>query len=124
MKPETQQWLAKADEHLGAASALLQLGHYAQCIFFCQQSLEMLLKAIWIERAPEGLPRRTHDLVSLAKELELGLSEERLKFLRLLSEQYIPTRYGDIPIEYSQETADNYLGRTKELFSWLRPMLS
>lgn len=69
MKDETQGWLDRAEEHLEVASALLGTDHYAQSIFFCQQAVEMLLKSMWIEQAYEGVPRRTHDLVSLAEEL-------------------------------------------------------
>ena len=124
MKPETERWVARAEEHLSAASVLLEQGFHRQCIFFCQQSLEMLLKAFWVERASEGLPRRTHDLVALSEELSLDLSEEWLEFLRKLSEQYIPTRYGDIPVECPRDSAENYHKGTKEIYEWLRQRLS
>ena len=124
MKPETEEWMARSEEHLSAASVLLEQGLHRHCIFFCQQSLEMLLKAIWVEQASEGLPRRTHDLVALSKELALEVSEEWLEFLRKLSEQYIPTRYGDVQVEYSGETAQNYEKGTKEISAWLRQRLS
>ena len=120
MKDETREWLGRAEEHLGAASALLDSGHYPQSVFFCQQAMEMLLKAMWIEQADEGLPRRTHDLVSLAEELRLSLSEEQLEFLRRLSEQYIPTRYADVSVEYQRQEAVEYLEQTRELFAWLQ----
>lgn len=124
MKDETRGWLGKADEHLAAASVLLGSDHYSQCVFLCQQTMELLLKAIWIEKADEGLPRRTHDLVSLAQELDLALAEEQLEFLRRLSEQYIPTRYADVRVEYTREDAVQYLQKTEELFAWLRQRLS
>ena len=124
MKPETEQWVSKAQENLDIAGHLLELLYPAQCIFFSQQAVEMLLKAIWIERADEGLPRKTHDLVSLAKELQLGVSEDWRELLRQLSEHYIPTRYGDTPVAYSQESAENYYERTKEVFEWLQGHLS
>ena len=124
MKAETERWAELAEEDRSIATAALEASFFRPCIFHCQQALEKLLKAIWIERATEGLPRRTHDLVSLCKELDLGLSEEWLEFLRRLSEQYIPTRYGDAPVEYSRESAENYHERTREIFSWLRQQLS
>jgi HEPN domain-containing protein len=124
MKKETLDWLDRAEEHLKAASVLLEGALSAQCVFFCQQAMEMLLKSIWIERAEEGLPPRTHDLVSLAQELALPLSEEQLAFLRELSEQYMPTRYADVAIEYSLETAEDYYRRMEGLFSWLRRLLN
>ncbi len=124
MKDETGEWLRKADEHLDVASALLDSDHYPQCVFFCQQAVEMLLKSMWIEQADEGLPRRTHDLVSLAEELTLGLSAEQLELLRRLTEQYIPTRYASVPVEYQREDAVEYLEKTRVLFAWLRQRLN
>ena len=124
MKDETRAWVRKAEEHLEAASVLLQGDLYPQCVFFCEQAIETLLKSIWVEHASEGVPPRVHDLVSLAEDLGLELSEEQLEFLRKLAEQYMPTRYADIPVEYSRETAENYHERTEELFSWLRQRLS
>ncbi len=117
MKDETRQWIARAEEHLDVAFALFESVHYPQSVFFCQQALELLLKAMWIEQADSGLPRRTHDLVSLVEELGLALSEEQLGFLRGLTEQYIPTRYADMPVEYSLEDAVEYLEQAKELFA-------
>ena len=124
MKPETEEWVEIAEQDLRAASVLLQSGLDPQCVFFCEQAIETLLKAIWVEQASEGVPPRTHDLVSLAKDLGLGLSEEQTEFLRKLAEQYMPTRYADIPVEYSRQTAENYCENTMELFSWLRQRLS
>ncbi len=124
MKPETKLWVDKAEQHLRGASVLLQSGLDPQCVFFCEQAMETLLKAIWVEQASEGVPPRTHDLVSLAKDLGLKLSEQQTEFLRKLAEQYMPTRYADIPVEYSREAAENYYKNTMELFSWLRQRLS
>ena len=124
MKPETEQWVEKAEQFLRGASVLLGSDLPPQCVFFCEQAMETLLKAIWVHQASEGVPPRTHDLVSLAKDLGLELSEEQTVFLRMLAEQYMPTRYADIPVEYSQEAAESYYENTKELFSWLRQRLS
>lgn len=124
MKPEAAAWLEKAEEHLDAALVLLKGGHYPQSIFLSEQAVETLLKTIWVERASEGVPPRTHDLVFLAEDLNLDLSEDQLEFLRALSEQYMPTRYADIPAEYTEESAENYYRKTQEIFSWLRRLLS
>src|SRR5712692_3500866 len=124
MKAETEQWLRIADGHLGSAGVLLKEGHYPQCVFFCEQAIECLLKAIWIERSSEGVPPKIHHLVDLAEELALPLSEAQAGFLRRLQEQYMPTRYGDVAVEYSEEAARTYHVQAEEMFEWLRPKLN
>ncbi|MGQ9571973.1 MAG: HEPN domain-containing protein [Dehalococcoidia bacterium] len=93
-------------------------------MFECQQALEKLLKAIWVEQAPQGYPPREHNLVSLAEKVGLQLSAEQLQFLDDLSRQYKPTRYADAAVEYSVEEAENYYRKTEEQFAWLRQQLS
>ncbi|MGH9198783.1 MAG: HEPN domain-containing protein [Acidimicrobiia bacterium] len=125
MKPDTENWVRLADEDLRVAKVGFESSLFRPCVFHCQQALEKLLKAVWIERASEGLPRRTHDLVGLADELQLELADGWVEFLRRLSEQYMPSRYGDVPVvEISRESAENYLRRTEEIFAWLLKLLN
>ena len=44
---EAQRWLETAREDLDAAKALLEKGKFSHACFFCQQSGEKALKAIW-----------------------------------------------------------------------------
>ncbi|MFQ5880461.1 MAG: HEPN domain-containing protein [Dehalococcoidia bacterium] len=106
------------------AEAALERELYSPCVFHCQQALEKVLKAMWIGKAPEGVPPRRHNLVELAEEVGLQLSPEQLSFLSDLSRQYMPSRYGDVAVEYSRQEAENYHRKTRELFPWLRQQLS
>ena len=92
-------------------------------MFHCQQSLEKLLKAILIERSVAGIARRTHDLVSLTEELHIEMPAERTRFLRRLTELYVPTRYNDEEIDY-EGTATEWVHQTEEFFAWLRQLLN
>ena len=103
---------------------LLREGFHVQCVFFCQQAIEVLLKAIWVERESFGMPPKIHGLVELAEGLGLEPSQEQLAFLDDLTNQYMPTRYADVPVEYSRNEAGNYFREAQEFFSWLRPHLS
>ena len=62
---ESREWLAKADEDLASARVLIDSGHIANALFFCQQAAEKSLKAFltWHERTF----RRTHDLEELGE---------------------------------------------------------
>jgi HEPN domain-containing protein len=94
------------------------------CIFHCQQALEKLLKSILIERSPTGRTKRTHDLVFLAESVEVSLSEAQFQFLRRLGELYNPSRYGDEDVDFEYALPEEWRRQTKELFSWLRQLLS
>jgi HEPN domain-containing protein len=88
------------------AAPALERSLYAPCVFHSQQAVEKLLKAIWAERSPSQPPPRTHNLVDLARELDL-LSEEWEEFLRKLSNQAVVSRYVGREA-YSREAALEY----------------
>jgi len=122
MKPETERWLRRAAEDMGVADAAWERGYDSSCIYHCQQAIEKLLKAKLIEKT--GRYPKTHDLPSLAEGSSLDLSQEQSEFLGKLSEQYLPTRYGDEWIEMPRETAENYYRTSRDIYSWLLQQLS
>ena len=124
MKEETGKWVGLAEDNLKAADALLMSGFHRLCIFQCQQAIELLLKAIWVERSTEGYPPRQHNLVTLAQTADVDLDEGHQQFLDDLSRQYIPSRYADAAVEYSRERAEYFHSSTREVFAWLRQQLN
>src|SRR3990172_2288866 len=120
MKDAARDWLRLAEADLEVAGVVIKQGFHRHCVFECQQAIEKLVKAIWVERTPEGYPPREHDLRSLAEKAALDLSREQTGLLDDLSGQYIPSRYVDAAVEYSREQAQSYYNRTTEVFEWLR----
>ena len=120
MKDETRRWVELADADLAAAKVLLKEGILALSVFHCQQAIEKLLKAIWIETRGEPSPR-THNLVDLAREMALPLGEWE-QFLGRLSDQAVASRYAGAE-GYSQADAQEYHRRTLELCARLRQHL-
>ena len=117
MKPETERWLEIAAEDMGVAEVAWEREYYASSLFHCQQAIEKVLKAGLVERG-ETVPK-IHDLPDLVHRLGLTLDHQDMDFLGRLTEQYIPTRYGDVRVEYPRQVAENYLKTTKRLYSWL-----
>src|SRR3990172_3417228 len=117
MKPETERWVNRAEEDLETAAVALDHNYLSTCMFHNHEAVEKVLKAIWIETRGE-LAEKTHNLPYLARELELELSEAQREFLGKLSEQYLPTRYGDEWIEMPRETAENYYRTSRDIYSW------
>ena len=122
MKPEAEQWVKTAEQHLGAAKVLLRASFPSAAVYWCQMAIEVLLKAMWIETRPD-LYERTHNLPYLAQELKLQLSQGQEEFLRKLYWQVIPTRYpeGGAPDEAA---ANWYYEESERMFSWLHQQLT
>jgi HEPN domain-containing protein len=93
-------------------------------LFHCEQAVEKSLKALWIERAEEGFPPRTHDLVSLADEIGLELSEEQRELLRYLHEVYTSSRYPEEEELYTSDGVRIRYDQTREFVAWLQQQLS
>jgi HEPN domain-containing protein len=123
MKAETREWIRVAEPDSKAARSLLEDGLCQGCVFFCQQSIEKLLKAIWIERHGADTHPRTHNLVRLASELRLVVSPEHEALLQELTDQVFASRYPEAGWEYNEDVARDFRDRTEELFQWLQQQL-
>jgi HEPN domain-containing protein len=124
MKSETQAWLKSTEGDLFLARAALNADFLGQCLFHCEQTIEKLLKALWIEGSEVGVPDRTHELAQLAAELNLPLTAEQGNLLDFLYEQYTSSRYPDEEPEYSKEAVQRVYDQTQEFAGWLRQRLS
>lgn len=124
MKPETGDWVEVAGSDLRAARVVLDEGLFQQAVFYCQQSVEKLLKAIWTERHGSGTHPRTHNLVKLATRLRLDPPPQSRTLLVDLTDQIFPSRYPEAGWRYSQVVAEEYYNMTQELCQWLRQQLT
>ena len=121
-----QKWRASAQEDLEVAKELFAGKRYPHCLFFCQLSLEKLLKAV-IVHITDDAPPITHDLVKLALSANLSPEPQQITSLREITTFNIEARY-DIHKErlYKKATGDftrQYLSRSEELFLWIRNAL-
>lgn len=94
MKKAVQLWLERAEYDLETANVMLSSGRYLYVAFMCQQTIEKILKGC-VHHKTEKLPPYTHNLVVLAKSLDLNFTEEQFDFLALLTRYYLNTRYPD-----------------------------
>jgi HEPN domain-containing protein len=124
VKPETSEWIEVADHDIRASRVMLDEGLFQQTVFYCQQSIEKLLKAIWTEQQGVGTHPRVHNLVKLAEGLDLDVPAEHHELLVDLTDQVFPSRYPEPGWRYNREIAEEYYNRTLELYSWLRRHLT
>lgn len=121
-----QKWVYSAKEDLEIAKELLRSKRNAYCLFFCQLSLEKILKAVIVDITDDA-PPTTHDLVKLAAAANLSPSTEQEVQLREITTFNIEARY-DIHKErlYKKATPDfasTYLIITEEFFLWIHRRL-
>jgi HEPN domain-containing protein len=125
MSTPAERWIEQAKYDLDSAKAMLESGRYLYVLFCCQQAVEKMLKALIARRSNE-CPPRIHALVRLAETAMLDLSDERLQFLRELSNYYIQTRYPEeipfIAARLGDPLARQILEQTEETVQWLTSM--
>ena len=67
-------WFINAHAKLQTAKTLYTQGHYADCLFFCHLMVEMVLKALIVQKKKQHVPR-THHLPYLASISGIQLSK-------------------------------------------------
>ena len=116
-------WRQSAEKDLKVAEDNLKLGHFHWALFFFQLVLEKILKSLVVKRRKEN-PPPTHDLVKLASEAEVNLSDEQKQDFKEITSYNIEARYDDIKLSFykkaTKEYALKWAKKSKEYFLWLR----
>lgn len=124
-------WKEIATYDLDTAEAMFNSGRYLYVAFMCQQSIEKLVKGIYVFHYDEEAPR-THNIWLVLKPLiddeKLGkgsidyLVEKKLYFADLafyyISERY-PSYKDNLASRLNKETASELLMTSKEVFECL-----
>jgi len=92
VEEETGYWIDLARYDLGVAGSLMKARKYVYALFFGHLVIEKMLKAVFVKRHGTP-PPPTHNLIRLAAETHLNLSEDDREFLRGLMEFNIEARY-------------------------------
>ena len=89
---EIKYWSGLAKYDFGVAQSLLKSKKYVYALFFGHLVVEKMLKALFV-RVNGATPPPTHNLLRLAAEARLDLSDDDREFLRGLMEFNIEARY-------------------------------
>lgn len=126
MEKQVEYWLTESEKDLPVAESMLANGHYNWSLFVGHLVLEKLLKAIYVKEHQKLAPR-IHDLVKLAKSINLNLSDKQLVFLSEVSDFNMESRYPDEKNQFfkqcNREFAEKYLKQIKETHSWLKKQI-
>ena len=122
MKEEVKNWWERAKKDLNTAKNSLNSGDYYATSLFSQQSAEKALKAIQLKK--ENKIIKTHDLLFLAKKLEIP--ENLIENCRKLKPVYIETRYPDASggfKDFSKVDGEEDVKLAKEVLIWIEKNL-
>ena len=109
-----------------AVNHLLEKRDYVHALFFAHLALEKTLKAAAALRI-KNHPPYTHNLILLAEQAELKLSDETTKFLVNITRFNIESRYPDekftIHRALSAKEARKMVKQAKEITTWIKKQM-
>lgn len=123
-----QYWISLSEYDLQVAESLLEKGHYLYVGFLCHQSVEKMLKAVYVYKH-KAVPPYIHKLDKLIEliGLENSLPEEKIDLIDELTPLNIQARYPAykeaIYKLIDEEKARDIFARTGEFISWLKASL-
>ena len=126
MEKVVSEWVEISEYDLKTAEAMLATARYLYVAFMCQQAIEKILKALYVQQKGE-LPPRTHNLLYIADMLEMNMEEDNKTWLSQLNQFYLEGRYPDERVELAmsidQQKAREILDKTTGVWQCLKQML-
>ena len=121
-----EYWLDIAQYDMDTARTMHENGRYLYAVFMCQQAMEKILKANYIQKFNQEAPM-THNIIYLASLLDLKLSPEQSETAATLTTYYIEGRYPSYKKKLSMLVDSNksytLSKQTEVLFQWLKSLL-
>ena len=122
-------WIKSSDKDFEVMLDLKEKNRNTYVLFFGQLLIEKLLKAYYakINKNAPYAPR-THELIYLAKKMNIELTEKQEDLLETISEFNMEARYGDYKYTFELKCTDEYtntwIENIKELREWLKEILT
>lgn len=124
IKEHIQYWLDSAEHDWETAENLFTSKKYDWSLFIGHLVLEKILKAIFVQENSNRLPPKTHNLLRLAEQGQIELTEDQEMLLDRVNEFNIETRYPQYKNEFykkcSPEFAEEYFRKIEEMAAWLK----
>ncbi|MBU1195539.1 MAG: HEPN domain-containing protein [Proteobacteria bacterium] len=92
-------WASEAEESFHVADHLFEKKDYSYALFFGHLAVEKILKAVFVKNKNEAVPR-SHNLLRLAKEANIEITEEQEHTLIRITAFNLETRYPDYKKEF------------------------
>ena len=122
-------WLNIAQYDLKTADAMFEAGRWFYVIFMCQQSIEKLVKGLYLLYIDDNVPR-LHDINAIFDRYKSRLpgkqTDDQTTLFDTLSKFYLRSRYPDYTAASdslaTRDFTQSILEKSKEAFKWLLTM--
>jgi len=119
-------WLVGSDEDYKTMIAMLDAKRFSWALFVGHLVIEKLLKAYFVD-VNGGYPPFTHNLLKLALDAQLELTDERKFVLTTITAFNINSRYDDYKMSFQNQCTDLYthewINKIKELRIWIKEQI-
>jgi len=116
-------WMSGEDDDLITADLLISQKRLLHGLFFCHLVIEKAIKAHFVKNNNDTAPK-THNLLYLAENSGLNMSEEIQIFFGILMKYQLEGRYPDYnPVIPELSKVLEYLNKTKQIIQWLKEKL-
>ncbi|MBI4377742.1 MAG: HEPN domain-containing protein [Nitrospinae bacterium] len=120
IKKAIRFWLLSSRENLETATAMLKACRYNFTMFMCQQTVEALLKAVFIIQKNER-PEYIHKLPKLAEMAGIKIPKSIDNKILKIDAHYVKARYKEDRFNhkiYNKRNASNLLRDTEDVIRW------
>ncbi len=118
-----EYWTSEAHEALEVAEHLFIKKDYSYALFFGHLAIEKLLKAIYVKKIDENVPR-IHNLPRIAKAANLIIPDEKLNDLVRITGFNLEARYPDYQKRFRKKCTKQFthkeLDKIDKVFKWLK----
>jgi len=123
IQKQVEYWIKTAEDDLLTAELLIQNNKLLHGLFFCHLCIEKGIKA-HVTKETNQIPPKIHNLSFLLSKTNLSLTDDYKELTAILMTYLLEGRYPDnYPQIPSATSANAYLIRTKNLFTWLKSKL-
>ncbi len=120
---QIEYWINSAKSDLDTAELLIRESRYIHGLFFCHLAIEKAFKAHVVKISGQ-IPPKTHNLVYLLDLTRMDIGRNDEDFLGILMKYQLEGRYPDYnPVIPTEEKANVYLNKTKEILIWIERKL-
>ncbi|MBM2814153.1 MAG: hypothetical protein HW421_915 [Ignavibacteria bacterium] len=127
LEEHIEHWLKTSEKDLESASNMFSAGIYDWSLFVAHLALEKLLKALWIQANQQAFPPKIHNLMKLAEQAGIELTEEQVEFFRLVNQFHLEARYQEYKDDFqkiaTKEFSNHNLIKIKEVCLWLKSQI-
>ncbi len=127
LEEHIQYWLDGAEHDWETAKNLYLTGKYDWSLFIGHLVLEKILKGLFVQDNNNQLPPKTHNLVKLAENTNISLSEDQQFLLDEINDFNLEVRYPQYKKEFykkcTKSFTERYFKQIEGMEKWLRSQI-